>query len=106
MIHKILILFFALSFNTSLSQEQIHEEQISKIYDYALNNGKSYDWLDFLCNQIGGRLPGTHNAELAVQWGKYELSKIGLDRVYLQKVMIPKWIGEVLSMLVLLQPQE
>tara|TARA_B100000575_G_scaffold90712_1_gene72066 strand:+ start:17089 stop:18483 length:1395 start_codon:yes stop_codon:yes gene_type:complete len=92
MIHKILILFFVLSLNTSLSQDQIHEEQISKIYDYALNNGKSYHWLDFLCNQIGGRLPGTHNAELAVQWGKNELNKIGLDRVYLQKVMIPKWI--------------
>ncbi len=81
-----------MSLNTSLSQDQIHEEQISKIYDYALNNGKSYHWLDFLCNQIGGRLPGTHNAELAVQWGKNELNKIGLDRVYLQKVMIPKWI--------------
>ena len=35
--------------NTSISQDQIYEEQISKIYDYALNNGKSYDWLDFLC---------------------------------------------------------
>ncbi len=92
MIYKILILFFVLFLNTSISQDQIYEEQISKIYDYALNNGKSYDWLDFLCNQIGGRLPGTHNAERAVQWGKNELNKLGLDRVYLQKVMIPKWI--------------
>ena len=92
MIYKILILFFVLFLNTSISQDQIYEEQISKIYDYALNNGKSYDWLDVLCNQIGGRLPGTHNAERAVQWGKNELNKLGLDRVYLQKVMIPKWI--------------
>ena len=81
-----------MSLNTSLSQDRIHEQQISKIYDYALNKGKSYDLLDFLCNQIGGRLPGTHNAERAVQWGKNELNKLGLDKVYLQKVMVPKWV--------------
>ena len=79
MIYKILIFFFVLSLNTSLSQDRIHEEQISKIYDYALNNSKSYEWLDFLCNQIGGRLSGTLNAERAVKWGKNELNKLGLD---------------------------
>ena len=30
--------------------------QISKIYRKALIEGKSYDWLDHLTNQIGGRL--------------------------------------------------
>ena len=79
-------------FNASLSQDSIHEGQIRKIYDYALNNAKSYEWLDFLCNQIGGRLAGTLNAERAVQWGKNELNKLGLDRVYLQKIMVPKWV--------------
>ena len=54
----------------SLSQDSIHEAQISKIYDYVLNNAKSYEWLDFLCNQIGGRLAGTLNAERAVRMGK------------------------------------
>ena len=90
--YKIQICFFILFFNASLSQDRFHEEQISKIYDYTLNNAKSYEWLDFLCNQIGGRLPGTLNAERAVQWGKNELNKLGLDRVYLQKVMVPKWV--------------
>ena len=90
--YKIQICFFILFFNASLSQDRFHEEQISKIYDYALNNAKSYEWLDFLCNQIGGRLAGTLNAERAVQWGKNELNKLGLDRVYLQKVMVPKWV--------------
>jgi len=75
-----------------LSQDRFHEKQISKIYDYALNNSKSYEWLDFLCNQIGGRLAGTHNAERAVEWGKNELNKLDLDRVYLQNVMVPKWV--------------
>ena len=90
--YKIQIWFFILFFNASLSQDSIHEAQISKIYNYALNNAKSYEWLDFLCNQIGGRLAGTLNAERAVEWGKNELNKLGLDRVYLQKVMVPKWV--------------
>ena len=90
--YKFQICFFILFFNASLSQDSIHEGQISKIYDYALNNAKSYEWLDFLCNQIGGRLAGTLNAERAVKWGKNELNKLGLDRVYLQKVMVPKWV--------------
>ena len=32
------------------------------------------------------------NAELAVNYTKSELEKIGLDRVWLQPVMVPKWI--------------
>ena len=90
--YKFQICFFILFFNASLSQDSIHEGQIREIYDYALNNAKSYKWLDFLCNQIGGRMAGTLNAERAVQWGKNELNKLDLDRVYLQKVMVPKWV--------------
>ena len=90
--YKFQICFFILFFNASLSQDSIHEGQIREIYDYALNNAKSYEWLDFLCNQIGGRLAGTLNAERAVEWGKNELNKLDLDRVYLQKVMVPKWV--------------
>ena len=90
--YKFQICFFILFFNASLSQDSIHEGQIREIYDYALNNAKSYEWLDFLCNQIGGRMAGTLNAERAVQWGKNELNKLDLDRVYLQKVMVPKWV--------------
>ena len=90
--YKFQICFFILFFNASLSQDSIHEGQIREIYDYALNNAKSYEWLDFLCNQIGGRMAGTLNAERAVQWGKNELNKLDLDKVYLQNVMVPKWV--------------
>ena len=89
---KIQICFFIFLFNSSFSQVKIHEDEISKIHEYVLNSAKSYKWLDFLCNQIGSRLPGTLNAERAVQWGKNELNKLGLDKVYLQKVMVPKWV--------------
>ncbi|MBU2940232.1 M20/M25/M40 family metallo-hydrolase [Lacinutrix sp. C3R15] len=87
---KILLLLLALSSITSYSQTD--QEILKKIYSQSLTNGKSYEWLDYLSNQIGGRLSGSLQAELAVQWGKQELEKLGLDKVWLQEVMVPKWV--------------
>jgi hypothetical protein len=71
---------------------QTDAEIIKKIYNASLSNGKSYEWLDYLSNQIGGRLSGSLNAERAVEWTKKELEKLGLDKVWLQPVMVPKWV--------------
>ena len=77
---------------TSLvAQEQI-EPTLKKIYQTALLDGQSYPWLEHLSNQIGGRLSGSLNAQRAVEWGKEELDALGLDKVWLQPVMVPKWI--------------
>ncbi len=70
---------------------QSDEDVLKTIYTTSLTNGKSYDWLDHLSNEIGGRLSGSKNAELAVQYTKVELEKLGLDKVWLQPVMVPKW---------------
>ena len=61
------------------------------IYDNSLLNGKSYKWLDYLSNEVGGRLSGSLEAEKAVEYTKKELEKLGLDKVWLQPVMVPKW---------------
>jgi len=87
---KIILLLFAL--HAMVSYSQTDEENLKEIYKQALTNGKSYQWLDYLSNQIGGRLSGSLQAELAVQWGKQELEKLGLDKVWLQEVMVPKWV--------------
>ena len=77
---------------TSLvAQEQI-EPTLKKIYQTALLDGQTYPWLAHLSNQIGGRLSGSLNAQRAVEWGKEELDALGLDKVWLQPVMVPKWI--------------
>ncbi len=68
------------------------ESQIKSFYDHSLTKGKSYDWLEHLSNQIGGRLSGSLNAERAVFWSKEELENLGLDRVWLEPVMVPKWV--------------
>ncbi len=87
--HFLLLLIFTLSIPIV---SQTDAEIIKKIYDTSLSNGKSYEWLDYLSNQIGGRLSGSLNAERAVQWTKEELEKLGLDKVWLQPVMVPKWV--------------
>lgn len=86
------ILFAVLSLN-SFAQNEAKEDSIilKKIYDTSLLNGKSYAWLDYLSNQIGGRLSGSVNAQLAVEWGEKELKELGIDKVWLQPVMVPKW---------------
>ncbi len=79
-----------LSINVCAQSED--EKQLKKIYDQALTNGKAYDWLNYLSNQIGGRLSGSVQAQLAVDYTKKQLDSLGLDRVYLQPVMVPKWV--------------
>ena len=68
------------------------ERQIREIYDAALVQGKAYDWLNYLSNQIGGRLSGSVQAQQAVNYTKAQLDSLGLDRVWLQPVMVPKWV--------------
>ena len=71
---------------------QTDEKVFRDIYTNSLTQGKSYEWLDYLSNQIGGRLSGSLNAERAVNWAESELIKLGLDEVRLQPVMVPKWV--------------
>ncbi|NJB72488.1 hypothetical protein GGR42_002979 [Saonia flava] len=68
------------------------EKQIKAIYNTSLTKGKAYDWLNHLSNQIGGRLSGSVQAQQAVDYTKSQLDSLGLDRVWLQPVKVPKWV--------------
>ena len=76
---------------------------LRKLYDEALLRGQSYENLRYLTGTIGGRLSGSPQAQQAVEWGRLTLEKMGLDRVYLQEVMVPHWVrgaketGEIVS---------
>lgn len=86
-----LLLFILLVNSISLAQTE-DEKQLKAIYDEALTNGKAYAWLDYLSNRIGGRLSGSIQAQQAVDYTKGQLDSLGLDRVWLQPVMVPKWV--------------
>ncbi|MBT8203782.1 MAG: M20/M25/M40 family metallo-hydrolase [Eudoraea sp.] len=87
---RLYILMLLLAFQSFAQSED--ERQIKALYDAALTQGKSYEWLNYLSNQIGGRLSGSVQAEQAVVYTKAQLDSLGLDRVWLQPVMVPKWV--------------
>ena len=86
------IYLLALALSSVLSFSQTDEEVVKTIYTQSLTNGQSYKWLNHLSNQIGSRLSGSLGAEKAVAYTKEELEKLGLDKVWLQPVMVPRWI--------------
>ncbi|NAS32629.1 M20/M25/M40 family metallo-hydrolase [Flavobacteriaceae bacterium R38] len=86
------LLFIILLITVNVFSQNEDEKQLKKIYDASLTKGQSYEWLKYLSNQIGGRLSGSLNAEKAVKYTKKQLDSLGLDRVWLQPVMVPKWV--------------
>jgi hypothetical protein len=74
----------------SLSSSEADSLMMKSIYDFSLTESKSYDWLDYLSNNIGGRLSGSIQAERAVKYTEKELKKFTM-RTELQSVMVPKW---------------
>ena len=99
-------LFFALAFliiacnekkeaktNTAelTTEEKVDKTNIKKIFDTALLNGKSYEWLRDLTS-IGGRLSGSPEAAKAVVWGEKVMKEVGLDSVWLQPAIVPHWV--------------
>jgi hypothetical protein len=84
------ILLFLVTIKTFAQKEDT--EKLRAIYDAALVEGKAYDWLNYLSNQIGGRLSGSVQAQQAVDYTKAQMDSLGLDRVWLQPVIVPKWV--------------
>jgi carboxypeptidase Q len=64
---------------------------LRSIYDQALSNGRSYEDLRSLCKDVGPRLSGSSEAEMAVYWSKLRMESYGFDRVYLQEIKVPHW---------------
>ena len=74
------------------SEEKIDSTNIKMLFNTALTQGQSYEWLRDLTQNIGGRLSGSPQAAKSVIWGKNLMEKVGLDSVWLQPVMVPHWV--------------
>ncbi|QTE22189.1 M20/M25/M40 family metallo-hydrolase [Polaribacter cellanae] len=79
--------------STQLSiEEKKDSTNIKKLFNSALMDGKSYEWLRDLTTNVGGRLSGSPEAAKAVVWGEQLMKEVGLDSVWLQPVMVPHWV--------------
>lgn len=90
--HSLLFLLILLCFSfQGISQRANDSIMLKKLYDTALAEGKSYEWLDHISNKIGARLSGSVGEERMIAYLEQELKELGLDKVWLQPVMVPKW---------------
>lgn len=86
------ITLFSLLVTSMLYSQSNDQKMFADIYKFSMTNSKCYSWLDDLSNKIGSRLSGSVGAEKAVAYTKQQLETLGLDKVYLQEVMVPKWV--------------
>lgn len=87
--HIITFSVFLFSIFTVQSQDK-DSLVIQQIFEEALTKGKSFDYLNYMCTKIGGRLSGSVEAEKAVEYTYNELDKF-CDQVKLQPVKVPHW---------------
>jgi len=87
-----LSIFFLSALVAAQSDYKQDSTQLRSFYTASLTNGNSYDWLNYLSNKIGGRLAGSEGDKKAVAWGKAELEKLDVDKVWLQAVTVPHWV--------------
>jgi len=63
-----------------------------RIVGAALVEGRPYEKLAYLSDRIGARLSGSPQLEKAVQWTAEEFRRDGLEKVWTEKVMVPRWV--------------
>ncbi|MHB1108467.1 MAG: zinc-binding metallopeptidase family protein, partial [Lutibacter sp.] len=100
--HSFIAIFLLIAFSSYDSLKSVINSEptvnkadsivVRQLFNSALSNGKSYQWLDHLSNNIGGRLSGSPQAQQAVEWGEKLMKDLGFDKVWLQPVMVPHWV--------------
>ncbi|MBD77632.1 MAG: peptidase M28 family protein [Crocinitomicaceae bacterium] len=88
-IHAILLSLFLIP--GAMAQEIQDSIFIRKIYDDALTQSPAYENLRSLCKDVGARITGSAEAEMAIYWGKKLLESYAFDTVYLQEIKVPHW---------------
>lgn len=84
----IIFLFFSASLNAQ-NQDSI---LIRRIFDEALTSRIAYENLRYLCKNTKGRISGTPQAQAAVEFTRDIMSGMGLDTVFLQELMVKRWV--------------
>ena len=84
----LIAILFCFSFQFQSQTDSIF---IRRIYDEALLRGKAYEDLRQLCKDVGPRLSGSSEAQMAVEWSERKMKSYNFDKVYLQEIKVPHW---------------
>ncbi len=86
------ILFSILFLHSTFIFSQVNDSVfLRSIYNEALSKGNAHEDLRELCKDIGARLSGSSEADMAVKWSKSKMESYGFDKVYLQEIKVPHW---------------
>ncbi len=85
------IVFLILIFHLGAKAQTIDSIFIRNIYNEALSNGHAYENLRELCKDVGARLSGSAEAQIAIEWSQRKLEGYAFDKVYLQEIKVPHW---------------
>lgn len=93
----------ALLCSLPIQAQQSDKEVFNKIFDETMLHGEAYDNLHYLCKNIGHRLAGSPQAEMAVRWSYQLMQQYNFDTVWMQPVTVPHWVrgekeyGEIIN---------
>ena len=85
----VLLLFFIPI--KSIKAQDADSLLIDKLTKETFISDVMYQNLWYLCKNIGGRIAGSPQAALAVEWSKKVMETMGMDTVYKQPIMVHKW---------------
>jgi len=87
----ILLLCFTMTLSSLKSQDN-DENVIRQIFDNVLLSDDAYDNLAYLCEYAPGRLLGSEESVIAVNYMKAYFEDLGADTVFLQEFKTPAWL--------------
>jgi len=85
------LILFVLTINLSLSQVS-DEKVIRDIFDNVLQSDVAYNNLEYLCEHAPGRLLGSKESVIAINYMKQYFEDLGADTVFLQEFKTPAWL--------------
>lgn len=65
---------------------------VRSIYDFFLTKSDCYSNLEHLATKIGGRISGSPQAAMAVEWARKAMYEAGADTVIMQPCTVPRWV--------------
>lgn len=81
-----------IAFTANAVNKDGDESIVAKIRDKALQSRLAYDILESLTTEVGPRMAGTPQDQLAVDWAVAKLKILGFDKVWTEPVKFDTWI--------------
>jgi len=74
------------------AQTARYEGLARQIVKEALGSNSAYEMLRDLCTTTGHRFSGSSGAAKGVEWARQKMEELEFDRVWLEPVMVPRWV--------------